>query len=217
MTRDRDEIELLLPFQANGTLSPEDEAELAEWLARDADLAEEAEALAAIRADMQAEPVQSPGEFGLARLMREVARDEATGTNPPPLAQARHRPWLWQAAAVVAMTAFLGQTIVTWDRSQGGFEFSQDGREFSMASGANGVVMSRPPSEAVFASGLIVAFVPSATEAEIRDLLLSLDLEIVSGPSSLGLYQVAGTDIAAARVALAAAPQIVESVENAND
>lgn len=210
MTRDRDEIELLLPFQANGTLSPEDEAELAEWLARDAGLAEEAEALAAIRADMQAEPVQSPGEFGLARLMREVARDEATGTNPPPLAQARHRPWLWQAAAVVAMTAFLGQTIVTWDRPEGG-------REFSMASGANGVVMSRPPSEAVFASGLIVAFVPSATEAEIRDLLLSLDLEIVSGPSSLGLYQVAGTDIAAARVALAAAPQIVESVENAND
>lgn len=206
MTRARDEIELLLPFQVNGTLTGQEAAEVEAWLARDADLAEEAEALAAIRADMQAEAVQGPGEFGLARLMRDVARDEAVGTNPPPLAQARHRPWLWQAVAAVAMTAFLGQYIVTWQQSQ-------SARGFTMASGPTSVL----PARAAAAPMLTVAFAPSATEGEIRALLLSLGLEIVSGPSALGLYRVAGEDLGAAREALAAAPAIVESVENETD
>ena len=39
----RDEAQLLLPFAANGTLTPDEAAGLAEWLARDADLRQELE------------------------------------------------------------------------------------------------------------------------------------------------------------------------------
>ncbi len=61
-----------------------------------------------------------------------------------------------------------------------------------------------------------VAFNEDATEAEIRDLLLTLDIEIVAGPSALGLYTVVGPEDAEAdRIAatLSAASGLVESME----
>ena len=64
------QIHELLAFRANGTLEGEDLATVEAALAADADLRAELAALTAIRATMQAEEVQSPGDFGLARLMR---------------------------------------------------------------------------------------------------------------------------------------------------
>ena len=75
MTRARDLVELDLAFHVNGTLEAEARAEVEALLAEDARLRSEAEALAVIRAEMQAEGIRSPGEFGLARLLRDVARE----------------------------------------------------------------------------------------------------------------------------------------------
>ena len=68
----RDEISALLPFLANGTLEGDERAEIEAALAEDAALQAELRALRAIRATMQAEESFSPGEMGLARLMRGV-------------------------------------------------------------------------------------------------------------------------------------------------
>ena len=64
---------------------------------------------------------------------------------------------------------------------------------------------------------ITVAFQPDATEREIRDLLTELDLQIVSGPSSLGLYRLKGDGSATALQALMSRGNIVESAENAMD
>lgn len=197
MTRPRDEIELDLAFAVNGTLSAADQAEVEEWLAKDDTLRAEFDALAALRAEMQAEHVAAPGEFGLARLLRDVGR-EASGTTaaaepPPP-----NRTWAWQLAAAVAVLALLAQTA--YQRQSG----TPDSGGYQLASAA-------PTAD------LVVSFVPEATEAQIRDLLVGLDLEIVAGPSALGFYQLDvrdGGDETAAQAGLRAAVGIVESIED---
>ncbi|MEC8196124.1 MAG: hypothetical protein VX228_07375, partial [Pseudomonadota bacterium] len=75
----RDEISALLPFLANDTLEGAERAEVEAAVAADAALQAELTALQAIRQQMQAdqEAAYSPGEVGLARLMRLV---EAEGT-----------------------------------------------------------------------------------------------------------------------------------------
>lgn len=215
MSAPRDELELLLPFHVNGTLTPEEKAEVEAWLAQDDAARAEAEGLAAIRADMQAEDVTSPGEFGLARLLRDVGREQAAGGGAPP--QVTQRPWLWQAVAAVAVAGFLGQTfwtqvMATRPGVPGGFQMA----------GAPAVVPPVPappaaPLAAAPAGGLLtVAFAPDATESAIRDLLLSQGLEIVAGPSALGLYTLRADDPVAAQTALQAATALVESAEPAD-
>lgn len=205
MSTTHQELELLLPFHANGTLSAEDAALVAAWLAEDEAAAATAADLAAMRADMQAEEIRSPGEFGLARLMRDVERETAApvatpaaATAAPAAANSPRRPWLWQAVAAVALAAFVGQAYV-------GLRPGETAR-YDLASAPAPV--SGP--------SLVVAFAPSATEAEIRDLLLASGVEFIAGPSSLGLYHVGGGDLDQALTALRAAA-IVESVENATD
>lgn len=204
MTRTRDEIELELAFLVNGTLSEAEAAEIEAFLAEDAQLVAERDALTAIRAGMQAEETRSPGEFGLARLLRDAGRDGGgpveIPTNVVPL---RSRTWMWQAAAAVAVLALLTQTFLSRDTGV-------------PASGGGGYVLAG----AAEPGALVVGFAPGATEARIREVLLSADLEIVAGPSALGLYRLdvlEGGDLTTAAAALRAAGDIVESVENAEN
>lgn len=187
----RDEIEALLPFHVNGTLDGAERGEVEAAIAADPDLAAQVAALTAVRATLRAEPVQGPGEFGLARLMREIDRETAT---PAPTGVSG----LWRIAAVVALTLALGQLAWT-------------------------VTREAPPAVTLAggeAEGLLVAFAPGTTEAELRALLLDLDLLIVEGPSALGFYRVVPADPEAnpeaLRAALEAAP-IVESLTDAGD
>jgi anti-sigma factor RsiW len=202
MSTAREDLELNLPFHVNGTLSAPEAAEIEAWLARDDAARAEARALAAIRAGMQAEAVRSPGAFGLARLMREVDREPAAVAAAPAPPAAPRRLWLWQAVAAVALMALVGQAVLgTLPRGAGG-----------------GFELAGAPPPAAEATGpvLVVAFAPAATEAEIRELLLAAGVEIVAGPSALGLYRLAGADAAAA-LAVLQGSAIVESVERAGD
>jgi anti-sigma factor RsiW len=183
---DRDEISALLVFLANGTLEGEDRARVEAAVAVDPDLQAELAALRAIRARMQAEPLpHSPGAFGQARLLRDLDREARTA-----------RPGrLWQGVAAAAVALLVVQTALTW---------RDDG--LRLADG-----------ETAAAAGpvLTVAFAGTATEADIRALLLELELTIVSGPSAIGLYRLAARDAAARATAverLGSSP-LVESVE----
>ena len=213
MTRSREELDLDLPFLVNGTLTPDEAAELEALLAQDPPLAAERDALAAIRVGMQAEEVRSPGEFGLARLLRDAGRDDgrdggrdgAGGLGGSTPARAPSRVWMWQAAAAVAVVGLLAQTLLLRD---------------SGAPGQDGYVLAGARLAPDQAAALVVGFVPSATEGQIRDLLLDAGVEITAGPSALGLYRlgpVEGVDPSDAAEALRAAPDIVESVENAEN
>jgi anti-sigma factor RsiW len=197
MTRTRDEIELDLAFLVNGTLDDTARAELEALAEGDARIAAERDALSTIRAEMQAEEVQSPGAFGLARLMRDIDREsERAGTalaGPP----APSRTWIWQAAAAVAVVALLAQGLLL--RGAGEVE------RFELAG-------------AGMPGSLMVSFAPDASEAQIRGVLLDSAVEIVGGPSALGLYRLEpleGVTADEAAQTLRAAQNIVESVENA--
>lgn len=211
MTRTRDEIELDLPFYVNGTLDAQAMAEMDALLAEDALLQAELDDLRAIRADMQAEEVRSPGEFGLARLMRDAGATEAgTQAQHPAEVQQLHsapapnRTWMWQIAAVAAFVALIGQNVLG---------LAPFGGTQNTPANEGGFVMAGAET----APSLVVSFAPDATESQIRGLLLDLGLEITSGPSALGLYRLAqaeSEELDAEAQALMAATGIVESVEN---
>ncbi len=205
MTRTREEIEQELAFLVNGTLSEAEAAEIEEFLSEDAQMTAERDALAAIRAGMQAEDIRSPGEFGLARLLRDAGRETAAPVQDTTKVVAlRSRTWRWQAAAAVAVLALLTQTFLPRDA---GVPASGGGGGYVLAGAAE-------------PGALVVGFAPGATEERIREVLLSADLEIVAGPSALGLYRLdvlEGGDLSTAAAALQAAGDIVESVENAEN
>ena len=183
-----DSVEELLPFYVNGTLSQDEVRSVEAALADRPDLQAEVEALRAMRRTMQSEEIRSPGEFGLARLRRDIRSE--TQAQP----QQRGHAWIWPAAAAVGFALFLGQTFLT------------------LGPGAPSVELAGADAPAVITAG----FVPEATEADIRALLLDLELEIVSGPSALGLYglqALEGTDIADLVQRLEEADGLVDTVD----
>jgi anti-sigma factor RsiW len=190
----RRRIEELLPFYLNGTLDEGERVEVEAALAESEDLRWELEFLEGVQRDVQTrDPGRSPGDFGLARLMRDI---EAEGRVSAPVVQSRSR--VWQIAAAVALALFATQTVLV---------VTSPGTLVELAGG-----------ETAGAKGptLTVAFVPEASEAEIRALLLANGLEIVGGPSALGLWTVAvsGDGSAAEAVAaLRAESGLVESAE----
>ncbi len=192
----RDDFENLLVFKANGTLEGEELAALEAALASDAELRAELYALEAIRDTMQSDPVQSPGELGLARLMRDVENETrvteapaAANDNVVPITRLR----FWQAAAAVVLAVGIGFNLTDFgpgasvETSVAFEDRIAEPAGFGLASGGS--------------SDFTVAFAPDATEAEIRGLLLDAGVEIVSGPSALGLYGLALLDMDAERSA----------------
>ncbi len=189
----RQEIEELLPFYANGTLDGDERAKVETALAEEADLRAELEVLVALRETMQAEEMQSPGELGLARLMRDLDREAqpaiapAGADNVVPLRRLR----VWQIAAAVVLALGVAQSAYL-------IQSGDNAPAFELASG------EEMPLPAAFTVG----FAPDATEAEIRAVLTEAQLQIVAGPSTLGLYDLApwdGADPDAAEAVLAEA------------
>lgn len=201
------DIHELLPFRANGTLEGAELAAVDAALAEDADLRAALAALTAIRQTMQAEEVASPGEIGLARLMRDVEAEPretapapaAANDNMVPLSRLR----IWQVAAAVVLTVGLGVNLPQFGPGSAPMDSPESAPAgFTLASGG---------SDADFT----VIFAPDATELEIRGLLLDTGLEIVSGPSALGIYGLGLLDADSGDTAFAALSDsaIVEDVQ----
>ena len=200
------ELHELLPFRANETLDGADLAAVEAALAEDAELRAELAALTAIRNTMQAEEITSPGDFGLARLMRDVEAEAPLAAPAPAAANDNAVPLMclriWQVAAAVVLAVGLGFNLPQFGPGSAPMD-SAEPAGFTLASGEG-------PS-----ADFIVAFAPEATEAEIRGLLLTNGLEIVAGPSALGLYSLGliDTDTTDAALAALSSSAIVEDVQ----
>lgn len=185
--RVRNEISELLPFYLNGTLSVEEKAKVEQALSTEPGLEEELTLLDRIRTSVQEElPGNSPGELGLARLGRDLARSAPA-----------QRPSLAALAAAFALGAILSGLIAVQAMRAPDETYRQAGAA---------------PTD----GSLLVAFRADATAGAISDLLVAGNYAIVDGPSALGLFNVAppeGVDPAAAVAELAAAGTIVESAE----
>ncbi|WP_071672427.1 hypothetical protein [Nioella nitratireducens] len=206
-------IHELLVFHANGTLDETERATVEAALADDAALRAELETLRAIRATMQADEVQSPGAFGLARLMRDVEAEgrvaPAAPAETPSNVVSITRLRLWQVAAAVVLAAGLGWNLV--QMPLGPTATAPQMADPLAEQAPAGYSLAGGDSDAMFT----VAFASDATEAEIRSLLVGAGVEIVSGPSALGLYGLSvleGEDADTARAALASA-EIVDDLQ----
>ena len=193
----REEALLLLPFLANGTLAGEERASVEHWVAEDAALASELAALRRLRQTMRSEEMSeaTPGEAGLTRLM--AALPDARGTSPAaslPQPANANRPLIWQIAAAVMLALVFGQALVLAGRDAGGYELAGAER-----------------------ADFTLSVRPETSEGDLRALLLLAGVEIVSGPSSLGLYGLKvleGGSAEEARRLLESRPELIESLES---
>lgn len=223
MTRTRQDIEALLPFLANDTLEGDERAAVEAAIAADPGLANELQVLERTRAQMRAEPFESsPGELGLARLMRDVEREPVVQMTPAapaepvgnvvPLGRLR----IWQVAAALVAAVAIGQFTLGPDMS--GPEAGSLAEMATQAPAGDSFALAEGETGAPLDVAFRAAFSADATEGALRALLLEAGLQIVAGPSAIGLYDLAPVsadiDLAEAAAALRGASTLVDSVED---
>lgn len=198
----RDEVETLLVFLANDTLQGQEREAVEAAVAKDAGLNAELLALRKMRFGLQKDTeIQSPGEFGLARLMRDIDAETVTAVTHV-AANTPSRPTFWKYAAVILLGLMGAQSAFVYLGSQ------EAGQGFQLASG------EAPTGQEDMS--LRVDFAPDAQADEIARVLLDLDLVIVDGPSALGFYTLQARDETAYHQAvesLKTIPELVDIVE----
>lgn len=193
-----EDINHLLPFYVNGTLSEEEERTVEKQAEHDGSLKDEIEFLKSLRSDMKAMPEdRSPGEWGLKRLQKAIEIEEASVSKirgQENNVVSAHRFVSWRNAAIAASLVVVlqsGLTLRDWNSN-------------------DDLVAAGGPSAATIS----VTFVADATEADIRTLLLDLNLTIVDGPSALGIYHLStSADHQMSMNTLRSRSDLIESVQ----
>lgn len=219
LRQDCERAEALLPWAANGSLDAAEQAWLDDFLARTershpalvAPLRAELAWLQRTATDVQRNLRLPDPEQGLDTLLRRIADDAAAARQSPPATAppglwARLQTWVQghgpQLAGACAVLAVTQVATVLWRPAGSGSELDPLG-------GGPGVV------EVQGTVLLTVAFVPGASEADIRDTLLTAQARVVDGPSALGLYllRVRADQREAALALLSSRTAVVESVQ----
>ena len=161
----------LLPWYLNGTLDPQERANVEALLLRSAEAREELEVLrrlaAAVREQEHGAGQPAPFELGWARLQRSLQQE----ARPAP-----RRDW-WKPGLAAAAALVIALQLGILMRP------AQTDSDWRMLSGGQ---------EQVLSGGYRVQlrFVEHAQWQQIRALLLELDAVLVDGPSALGVVQV---------------------------
>lgn len=190
---DREQIERLLAFYVNGTLDEAERQLVDDARAADESIDREIAFLEAVRDGMRAdsgEETNSPGEFGLKRLEREIRAADAGADATPGLQPANDstpedrvvRPVFSQRSGWRPMALAASLALVIGFGAANLVPFGGTGDNYQAAGG--GAISAAGPV-------LQISFVPTTTERAIRDVLQQNKLSIVSGPSALGIYRVA--------------------------
>jgi len=183
-----EDIEALLPWYANGTLTPTETATMEQHLAHcPACRAELAQCRALATVVRGSAAAWQPPPDGFDRLMAQIDRLEAkpapVGPPSPTLLQrlldwlgATPNPVRWTLALEsLAVAALLLVAILPARKMAPDYETLSGGTERPAATGPR----------------LRVVFADAATAGDIRQLLRDIDGNIVAGPTALGVYTVA--------------------------
>ena len=158
-----------------GRMDAQESEEFEAEMARDRSLSAEVSAMRNVRSAFSDESFASQRQQGWARLseaLESEARPVANDNRPI-------RFSLWQVAATVAGAVLLWQATVA---------------PILTPDGGDGYV---PVSETVQGPVLQVAFTADASIGAVSDLVVAAGGTIVSGPGSIGVYQIAFPDEAA--------------------
>jgi anti-sigma factor RsiW len=174
MTSPEDALERareLLPWYLNGTLDQAQRRLVDQQLEQSPALRTELDWLRALDRDLDATMTLRAGDLGLGRLMNRI--DVERDGKLVPLRRTERPRWFMPALALAA-TLVIAQTLVIGvllrDRTE----------------------VLRPLAGPVLLKGTLlqVQFHSSATESQVRELLVSIDGEVVGGPGSLGIFTV---------------------------
>lgn len=186
MDREREDIEMLLPWYENGTLAPEEMQRVEAYLARHPELRSQ---IGLIREEMAEtvvanESLGMPGSAARDRLMAQIAAEAGAGP-----VHARAASWwarlvpqgwspAWAIAGAAACLVILVQaaaliSLGTGSRTEGGTELASGDR--------------RPAAAGTF---VLIRFAEDAPAREIAALLQSVSGVIVDGPKPGGAYKV---------------------------
>ncbi|MFT5485255.1 MAG: hypothetical protein ACI9JL_003910 [Paracoccaceae bacterium] len=189
---DREEIERLLPFYINGTLDAAERQLVDDARASDDAIEREITFLETVRDGIRADnrdETNSPGEFGLKRLEREIRAAGAAAEGSPALqpandSQARNenvRPIFSQRSGWRPMALAASLALVIGFGAANLVPLSGTSDDYQAAGGGT-ISVAGPVIQ--------ISFVPTTTERAIRAVLQQNKLSIVSGPSALGIYRV---------------------------
>ena len=158
----------LLPWLVNETLSTEERHAVEQHLEACPQCMQEIALLQKMRTHVKEIHTESPGEFGLNRLLSTVRNDQ-TVTEAP---QQNSSQW-WKTGFAIAASLIIfiqaGLLIDTWYISK------------------PMIPLSGPQEHRLV---LQVSFTPTTTEAQIRDAITAVHGRFIDGPSSLGIYRI---------------------------
>lgn len=185
----------LIPWYANGTLDEGERRTVESHLAVCSRCREELSACRGLGELLLQSPEVAPAPHPahLARIMETIGDHERAAWRSPleslrNLLTATPRPVRWVLATQLFAVLLLGAGLVGWGRLPLHRPPAASPTLYRTLS--DGPAASPTSPALVPASALRVVFAPGATEQEIRDLLLGIRGQIVSGPSSLGVYTV---------------------------
>lgn len=220
-----DRVRELLPWHVQGTLESDERVFMDRWLAENLalypDIKAELAWLKATATQLQglAQSYQALADAGLPALMQRIAQ-EKTGRSADrqgSLASqqtsllTRFTGWVtdWLGAPTPILALGLVVLAVVQTAVIGGLIFTAPASQVPLGSAP--VPISAAPGKVL----LTLAFRPDASEASIRGLLTSVGLQIVAGPSALGLYVLAvpAEQAESSLVQLRLATSVVESVQ----
>jgi len=173
---DHEEIDLLLPWYVNGTISEEDRHRVEEHLHECNQCQKEVLFLKRLGEAVETEPLLAPSHGLLQNTLEHIGRKRLNLLDRviewlAPIPRLR---WVAIAAglAIVLQTAVIVE-LVSRPRIEKTYE-----------------VLSVPVTQEAMGPRIIVAFKENVTESVIRETIQSFRGQIVSGPSPLGFYTI---------------------------
>lgn len=154
----------LLAFYVNGTLTDNEQREVEAHIATCERCQQELVLLRTMRDVSRQQSSEFPREFAWQRLKRDLKRESVSSTP-------KSKTW-WQPAVGIAAAVIIAVQAVTI------INLNDEVDTYTQAGYQHGGVVVQ------------IKINPQATEAQLRELLLDIDAEIVAGPSANGLYRV---------------------------
>jgi anti-sigma factor RsiW len=195
-----------IPFLLNGTLSAAERESLNQAIAAEPALARELELQRRIR-DAVNQSAATPARSTLPQFLNRLAAESQREVNQSggnvatlqrsvtPLGAVRRQQRGWKIAFALAASVVVVQAALLVPR------LSQTSETLEPLSGAT----------AAASANLQLTFKPDATEKQIRESLRANGVDIVAGPSALGVYQARAANPAKAVAALVTQTSVIES------
>lgn len=158
----------LLPWFVTGTLPDDERHDVEQHLKSCARCQREISLLQQMRTQVKEAPTESPGEFGLNRLLNEVRNEHAVTD----VRRQTQSGW-WRTGLAIAASLIIfvqaGLLIDAW--------FLSKPMEPLAGPQLHGPILQ-------------IAFVPTATESQIREVITGVHATFIDGPSHLGIYRI---------------------------